>query len=482
MVLIGPSGAGKSTWAHDHLVAKHVVSSDAFRAVVGVDEHDQRAGTDAFDLVDLVVERRLKRGLVTVVDTLGTDDGRRDGWLAAARKHKRRCHAVVFDTPEKECRARNKARPRPLPSKVLTAQFARHQIVVDALTDDGFDAIDTAGPAQIVPLPFIRADASCATQKEDPVTIEFGLQLPRFDFEGETGVGDTLATIAVQAEEAGFTSIWVMDHFQQIPQVGRPWDPMLDSYTTLGFLAGVTSKVRLGTLVTGITYRNVAHLGKIIATLDVLSGGRANCGLGAAWFAQEHTDYGWEFPPIGERYDILEDALELLPLLWGPGQPAFDGRVIKIPKAICYPRPVQDRIPVLVGGSGETKTLRLVARHADACNLFGEADIVARKVDVLRGHCATEGRDIDDISVTQLGSVLVGTDEADVSARVAAFAPDGVNPHDVANRFNAATVDDHIGRFRELADAGVQQAIVSMPDIEADGSIERFSPIIEAFS
>src|SRR5204862_6650456 len=146
--------------------------------------------------------------------------------------------------------------------------------------------------------------------------------------------------------------IWVMDHFLQIPQVGREWQEMLDSYTTLGFIAGQTRSARLGAMVTGVTYRNLAHLAKIVATLDVLSGGRAVCGIGAAWFEREHKLYGWELPPPRDRFARLEDALELLPLLWGPGAPRFEGRTVTIPEAICYPRPLQEHVPILIGGSG----------------------------------------------------------------------------------------------------------------------------------
>jgi len=138
----------------------------------------------------------------------------------------------------------------------------------------------------------------------------------------------------VRKAEAGFTSLWLMDHVIQIPQVGREWEDMLESHTTLGFLAGVTERIRLGTLVTGITYRNIAHLAKIVATLDVLSGGRAMCGIGAAWFEREHRLYGWEFPPLRERFARLEDALELLPLMWGPGAPAFEGRTIRVAESV----------------------------------------------------------------------------------------------------------------------------------------------------
>src|SRR5262249_30748776 len=162
-------------------------------------------------------------------------------------------------------------------------------------------------------------------------------------------------------------------------------------YTTLGFLAGVTSRVRLGALVTGVTYRNLALLGKIIATLDVVSDGRAIAGLGAAWYEREHVAYGFGFPSIATRYALLEDALELLPLMWGKGAPAFKGRTIDVPEALSYPRPVQEHIPILVGGSGERKTLRLVAQYADACNLFGDAKTITRKLAVLRDHCAVVG-------------------------------------------------------------------------------------------
>src|SRR5690606_30785450 len=160
----------------------------------------------------------------------------------------------------------------------------------------------------------------------------------------------------------------VMDHFLQIPQVGREWEDMLEAYTTLGFLAAATQRVRLGTLVTGITYRNIAILAKQLATLDVLSGGRAIAGLGAGWFEREHQLYDVAFPPLAERYARLRDALELLPLMWGRGTPPFEGRTTAVAETICYPRPVQERIPIMVGGSGERTTLRLVARHADPCN------------------------------------------------------------------------------------------------------------------
>jgi alkanesulfonate monooxygenase SsuD/methylene tetrahydromethanopterin reductase-like flavin-dependent oxidoreductase (luciferase family) len=220
--------------------------------------------------------------------------------------------------------------------------------------------------------------------------------------------------------------------------------------------------VRLGTLCTGITYRNIAALGKIVATLDVLSGGRAIAGLGIGWFEREHRLYGWDFPPRARRYELLEDAVQLLPLLWGKGSRPFEGRTVTVPEAICYPRPLQDRIPILVGGSGEQRTLRLVARYADACNLFGDAATVRHKVDVLHRHCADLDRDPADVTVTNLTSANV------------------IDAGGERQSEGSGTVEEQVGRYREFAEAGVQTAIVSLPDV-AEGGIERFVPVIAAF-
>ena len=170
-----------------------------------------------------------------------------------------------------------------------------------------------------------------------------------------------------------------MDHFRQIPMFGPAWSDMPESFTTLAFLAGVTERVRLGPLVAGIGHRRVTHLAQIVATLDVLSAGRAACGLGVGWFDAEQRALGWSVPPRAERYALLEDALELLPIMWGKGTPRYEGRVLRVPETMCYPRPLQERVPILVGGNGERRTLRLAALHADACNIIGERDVVARQ-------------------------------------------------------------------------------------------------------
>ena len=294
--------------------------------------------------------------------------------------------------------------------------------------------------------------------------LEFGLQVSRFQWPGHPATtAATLAAVARAAETAGFTSLWLMDHFVQIPQVGREWEDMLESHTTLGYLAGVTERIRLGTLVSGVGHRSLPHLAKLVATLDVLSGGRAQCGIGTGWFEREHRLYGFDFGTAAERYARLEDALELLPLMWGPGAPRFTGRTLTVEEAVCYPRPLQGRIPILVGGSGERRTLRLVARHADACNLFGDPATVRRKLAVLAEHCIAENRDPAAIAVTHLAPARV----------IAAGAP---------REGAGATVEEHVGRYRELAEAGVQTAIVGLSDGEGPESVARFADVVAAFA
>ncbi len=470
VVLVGPSGSGKSAWAAEWFPPGKIVSADHLRSLVGEGEHDQRAGTDAFAVLDLVLDRRLRRGLFTVVDTLGLDRDRRRGYVALARRHGAPVVAVAFDVPAAECRARNAARPRPVPAKPMAAQLKRWPSVLAEIPDDGFDAVHPPGPVRVVDRQLVHAPEAARRQEEEPMSLEFGLQIATFSWPGGPAeIAARLAGVAGAAEAAGFTSLWVMDHFIQIPQVGRHWDDMLDSWTTLGFLAGHTRMATLGTLVTGVTYRNVAHLGKMAATLDVLSGGRAVCGIGAAWFEREHRAYGWEFPPARRRLDLLEDALQLLPLVWGPGAPSFEGKAVTVAEAICYPRPLQERIPILVGGSGEKRTLRLVATHADACNFVGDVHTVRRKLEVLHRHCADVGRDSSAVRVTHLGSALV-TDDPSAGQWKPAQSASAV----------AGTVEEQVGRYRELAEAGVQTAIVRLADLD-EGSVERFTPVIRAF-
>ena len=482
VVLVGPGASGKSTWADRHFPARQIVSSDRLRALVGAGEDDLAASTDAFALLDDVVRRRLTRRLTTVIDTLGLDAGRRTGWVALAREHGLPCVAVAFDTPAAECRARNRARAKRIPADALTAQLRAWAATRDLLPGEGYDEVLTPRPVRVVPEVFVDSAAAGKRQYDAPAGLRFGLHLSSFTQpRGAAAMADWIREIATTAEAAGFDAIYVMDHFRQIPQVGRAWEDFLESWTTLAYLAACTERVRLGTLVTGVTYRNVAHLGKIAATLDVLSGGRAVCGLGLAWFEAEHRAYGWDFPPVRERYRLLEDALRLLPVLWGPGGKPFHGDVLDVPDTSCYPRPLQERLPVVVGGGGERRTLRLAARYADAANVFGAPDVVRRKTAVLRRHCAEAGRDPAEVAMTHLSTVLVGDGDRHVAELVEKLRPRQQDPARYAAAVHAGTVADHVGRFRALAEAGAAEVMVRPADLADPASVARFAEIIAAF-
>jgi F420-dependent oxidoreductase-like protein len=231
--------------------------------------------------------------------------------------------------------------------------------------------------------------------------VKIGLQIPDFTTAAGPGrLGADLATVARTADDAGFEFIAVMDHFFQIGAIGPPEREMLEAYTTLGYLAGCTSRAKLLTLVTGAVYRSPGMLAKIVTTLDVLSGGRAWLGIGAAWNEEESNGLGIPFPPVAERFERMEETLQICLQMWRGDESPYHGRHYQLerplnsPQALSSPHP-----PILIGGSGERKTLRLVARYAQACNLFPSPE-VARKLDVLRAHCDAEGRDYDDITKT----------------------------------------------------------------------------------
>ncbi len=231
--------------------------------------------------------------------------------------------------------------------------------------------------------------------------MQIGLQIPDFTHQaGPGGLGADLATVARTADDAGFDYIAVMDHFFQIGPVGPVEHDMLEAYTTLGFLAGCTSRAKLLTLVTGVVYRHPGILAKIIATLDVLSHGRAWLGIGAAWNEEESRGLGIPFPPVAERFERLEETLRICLQMWADDESPYHGRHYQLERPLGHPLPVSSpHPPVLIGGGGERKTLRLVARYAQACNLFPGPEL-ARKLDVLRAHCEAEGRDYDEITKT----------------------------------------------------------------------------------
>ncbi len=389
-------------------------------------------------------------------------------------------YAVLFETPGAECERRNEARDRPIPRTVLRKQIARFPKVVDAIGDEPFDGVFAEQPVAVVAPQF--ADEAPPADPSTPATHTFGLMVSRFDWPGERHERAVqLAGIARRAEAAGFRDLWVMDHFRQIPAVGRQWEDIPEAYTALSYLAGITESIRLGALVGGVTYRNPAHLGKIIATLDVLSGGRANCGIGAAWDAAEHRAYGWEFPPVADRYALLEDTLQLLPLLWGKGAPSFSGSVVQAEELICYPRPVQEHIPILVGGSGEKKTLRLVAQYADACNVFGSPDRVARKAEVLHRHCAVLERDPAEVEVTHLTDALAAADRRALRNRIEELRGRNTTAEEYGAAYNAGTPAELVDLFSRYGEAGASHSIVALPDVHLAGSIEAFAAVIEHF-
>ncbi len=235
--------------------------------------------------------------------------------------------------------------------------------------------------------------------------MELGIHFANFTLPGgPAAIGPALSDTAVAAEASGCTSFTLMDHYFQMEEFADRREPMLEGYAALGFVAGRTERLRLGLLVTGVTYRHPGLLAKIVTTLDVVSGGRAQLGIGAAWYEREHLGLGVPFPPTSERFERLEEALQICHQMWSDDDGPFDGTHYHLAETICSPRPVSSpRPPIMVGGSGERKTLRLVARYADACNLFAaEPDEVAHKLDVLDRHCADAGRDPAEIRRTML--------------------------------------------------------------------------------
>ena len=235
--------------------------------------------------------------------------------------------------------------------------------------------------------------------------MDLGIHYANFTHpDWQTLLTDRLTATATVADEGGVSLLTVMDHYFQMEQIGGPFEPMLEGYTTLGYLASATKRVDLGLLVTGTTYRHPGLLAKIITTLDVLSGGRAWLGLGAAWYDREHAGLGVPFPPMAERFERMEETVQIAQQMWSDNDGAFVGKHYRLAETISLPQPVRGRVPILIGGGGERKTLRLVAQYADACNLFAMEgqDGIAHKLQVLRGHCDDVGSDYEAIRKTLL--------------------------------------------------------------------------------
>jgi F420-dependent oxidoreductase-like protein len=287
--------------------------------------------------------------------------------------------------------------------------------------------------------------------------MKVGLQISSFTWPGGTdAIGPTLARIVRQADDIGVDSSWVMDHFFQIRGVGRVEEPMLEGWTALGYMAAHSRRARLGLMVGGVHYRYPGLWIKAATTLDVLSGGRAWLGIGAAWNEEESNGLGFPFPPLAERFEMLEETLQIGQQLFAGergSESAFEGRHYRATRLLNSPQSIsRPRIPIMIGGGGEKKTLRLVAQYADACNVFGTPETIARKYRILDAHCDAVGRDPTEIERSTLQDVrlAVGAEER------------GESP--------ARVVD----RFGDLADAGAQHVIVDLKAVHEPARLERF--------
>jgi F420-dependent oxidoreductase-like protein len=299
-----------------------------------------------------------------------------------------------------------------------------------------------------------------------PDIMKFGLQHPNYSFDyinhDTSQIVVSLSNLVTRAETLGFDSFWVMDHFHQIPIVGKPEEPMLESWTTISVLAGVTSKIKLGTMMTGIIYRHPSILAKIGATLDVLSKGRLFMGIGAAWNEQESLAYGIPFPSIKERFVRLEEAIQIIRKMWtDEPSSSFNGKYYQIKNAYCNPKPVQKPSPpIMIGGSGERQTLRIVAKYADACNLFGSAETVKRKLSILKEHCRNVGRDYESILKTKLGVVVIDDDEETARKRLQQIIK---VPEEQIDEFAIyGSPEDVLKQKESLEEAGIQYLIVDL--------------------
>jgi len=297
--------------------------------------------------------------------------------------------------------------------------------------------------------------------------MQFGLQHPiyNFDYDGRDAsqIIDSLKNLATKAENLGFDSFWVMDHFHQIPMAGKKEDPMLEGWTTISVLAGITSKIKLGTLITGVIYRHPSVLAKMGATLDVLSKGRLFMGIGAAWNQEESLAYGIPFFPNKERLLRLEEAIQIIRKMWTEEPAAtFNGKYYQINNAYCNPKPIQKPSPpIMVGGSGERQTLKIVAKYADACNLFGSAETVKRKLSVLKEHCKSVGRDYDSILKTKLGLIVVDNDNERVEKRVQKISK--IMPKEQVGEFLMyGTPEEVLKQLGLLEEVGIQYLIVDL--------------------
>jgi F420-dependent oxidoreductase-like protein len=304
--------------------------------------------------------------------------------------------------------------------------------------------------------------------------IRMGLQLPLFTYPDVAPheLFERVSSIAVTAEQHGFDSVWVMDHFYQLPGLGRPEENMFEAYALLSALAARTSKVRLGCMVGGMTYRNPAFLAKTVTCLDVISNGRAIWGIGAGWFEKEHQEYGYEFGTFTDRFEKLEEGLQIAKSMFVNDTTTFEGKWFTVRDALNNPKPIQaGGPPVLIGGSGEKKTLRMVAQYGDACNVFGNPEQVRHLMDVLDAHCERLGRNPADICRTRLGTLVVGGTMEEAQAkllrRFGGRTIDQLHPDmqaRVRNQFVVGDPDSVREQVSELMAAGLDGLVFNMTD------------------
>jgi F420-dependent oxidoreductase-like protein len=297
--------------------------------------------------------------------------------------------------------------------------------------------------------------------------IQLDLHLPNFNYPGvgPDQVFEKLVEIATTAERSGFTSISVMDHYHQIPPVGPPENWMFEGNTILAGLAARTSTIALGLLVGGVGYRNPAQHAKMTTTLDVISGGRAFHGIGAGWFEAEHDAYGFAFRPLKERFERLEDHLRIARAMFTQEQATVDGTHHSVAAAHNNPKPLRGDIPILIGGSGERKTLRMVAQYADGCNLFGGPDKAEHLLGVLNAHCESVGRDPAEITKTSMMSFAIGETEEEARAKVDAMREEGWPEQRIASTF-AGSPEQVAERAQELKDVGIEGVTFALPDVQ----------------
>jgi F420-dependent oxidoreductase-like protein len=316
--------------------------------------------------------------------------------------------------------------------------------------------------------------------------IQLDLHLPNFNYPGvgPEAAFEKLVEIATTAEHAGFSAVTVMDHYHQIPTVGPPENWMFEGNTILAGIAARTESVAVGLLVGGVTYRNPAQHAKITTTLDVISGGRAFHGIGAAWFEGEHVAYGYDFPPLGKRFERLEDHLRIARAMFTEEQATVEGAHHSVTGAYNNPRPLRGDIPIVIGGSGERKTLRMVAQYADGCNFFGDPRRARHLLDVLDGHCDRLGRDPGEITKTvMMPSLAIGQTQDEVQAKIARMREIGIAESRIAAA-PTGTPEQILELAHEYRDAGIEGVTLSLPDVHDPEAItlagETLAPVFNS--